>query len=131
MVLKTSTFRGETYTYAEPAEPGNYAFGGTILFTSNGCYPDFNVPIKLHDRQMDLEPIRTLGVHKTSIRLTIDLIPDVTVIVHREGEAVSLEGEQDEEETEAAEAAEVEQAPEEESEADVEAEVEAETEVSE
>lgn len=43
------------YVYAEPSTPGHYAFGGTILFTSNGIYPEFNTPIKLHDRRMDLE----------------------------------------------------------------------------
>lgn len=46
---------GKKYLYAEPAEPGSYAFGGTLLYTSNGIYPEFNTPIKLHDRQMNLE----------------------------------------------------------------------------
>jgi len=41
-------------------------------------------------RQMDFEPIRTLGEHKIHIRLTMDLIPELTVIVHREGEAVAM-----------------------------------------
>lgn len=45
----------KTYKYAEPAKKGNWAFGGTILFTSNGIFPEFNEPIKLHDRNMDLE----------------------------------------------------------------------------
>ena len=55
VVIKTKNVFGEKYTYVEPAEPGVYAFGGTILFTSNGIYPEFNTPIKLHDRQMNLE----------------------------------------------------------------------------
>jgi hypothetical protein len=55
VVIKTKKVFGKDYTYAEPATPGNYAFGGTILFTSNGIYPEFNEPIKLHDRQMNLE----------------------------------------------------------------------------
>lgn len=38
-------------------------------------------------RQIDSQPIRTIGVHKVNIRLTMDMIPEVTVIVHREGEA--------------------------------------------
>ncbi len=46
---------GEVYVYAEPSTPGDYAFGGTILFPSNGIYPEFNTPVKLHDRRMDLE----------------------------------------------------------------------------
>ena len=41
-------------------------------------------------RQMDTQPIRALGEYKVHVRLTVDLIPEVTVIVHREGEAVTL-----------------------------------------
>ncbi len=37
--------------------------------------------------QVDAQPIRLLGVHQVKIRLTVDQIPEVTVIVHREGEA--------------------------------------------
>jgi len=44
-----------SYTFAEPTKQGHWAFGGTILYTSNGIYPEFNTPIKLHDRNMDLE----------------------------------------------------------------------------
>ena len=43
------------YVYAEPAINGTWAFGGTLLFTSNGVFPDFTTPIKLHDRNMALE----------------------------------------------------------------------------
>ena len=41
-------------------------------------------------RQMDFEPLRTLGSHKIHVRLTIDLIPEITVIVYREGETVNV-----------------------------------------
>lgn len=44
--------------------------------------------VEITRRQMDSEPIRTLGTHKIHIRLTIDLIPEITVIVHREGEQI-------------------------------------------
>jgi large subunit ribosomal protein L9 len=44
--------------------------------------------IELNRRQVDHEPIRTLGTHTVNVRLTIDLIPKITIIVHREGEAV-------------------------------------------
>jgi large subunit ribosomal protein L9 len=46
--------------------------------------------IEVQRRQVDFEPLRTLGTHKLHVRLTIDLIPEVTVIVHREGEVVEL-----------------------------------------
>jgi large subunit ribosomal protein L9 len=42
---------------------------------------------KVDKRQIDCQPIKALGVHKASVRLTIDLIPSVTIVVHREGEA--------------------------------------------
>ena len=44
-------------------------------------------------RQLDMQPIRVLGEHKVRVRLTIDLIPTILVIVHREGEAVEIPSE--------------------------------------
>jgi large subunit ribosomal protein L9 len=46
--------------------------------------------VKLDRRQLDTQPIRNLGEHIVHIRLTMDLIPEVTVIVHREGEIPEL-----------------------------------------
>lgn len=43
--------------------------------------------VEISRRQMDSEPLRSLGEYKVHIRLTLDLIPEVTVIVYREGEA--------------------------------------------
>jgi large subunit ribosomal protein L9 len=43
---------------------------------------------KVDKRQIDFQPIKALGVHKANVRLTIDLIPSVTIVVHREGESV-------------------------------------------
>jgi large subunit ribosomal protein L9 len=39
-------------------------------------------------QQVDMEPIRNLGEYVARIRLTLDLIPEVKVFVHREGEAI-------------------------------------------
>jgi len=50
--------------------------------------------IEVNRRQLDFEPIRNLGKHTARARLTIDLVPEITVIVHREGEAVLLEQEE-------------------------------------
>jgi large subunit ribosomal protein L9 len=52
-------------------------------------------------RQLDFEPIRTLGTHVVKVRLTMDLIPEVSVIVHREGETPILPQAEAEEEAEA------------------------------
>jgi large subunit ribosomal protein L9 len=46
--------------------------------------------VEVNRRQLDFEPIRALGTHILKIRLTIDLIPEVKIIVHREGEVLKL-----------------------------------------
>jgi large subunit ribosomal protein L9 len=38
-------------------------------------------------RNIETEPIRNLGEHEINVRLTMDLTPSMTVIVHREGES--------------------------------------------
>jgi large subunit ribosomal protein L9 len=43
--------------------------------------------VQVERRQIDSQPIRTLGEHKARVRLTVDLIPEIHIIVHREGEA--------------------------------------------
>jgi large subunit ribosomal protein L9 len=42
---------------------------------------------KIDRRQIDSQPIKTLGVHTAHVRLTVDLLPEITLLVHREGEA--------------------------------------------
>lgn len=59
--------------------------------------------VKIERRQIDSEPIRSLGDHEVRVRLTVDLVPHVRVIVHREGETPDLA--QAEEPAETAEAA--------------------------
>jgi len=51
------------------------------------------------------EPIRSLGVHKVKVRLTVDLIPELAVVVHREELPPESAFEQVEPEREQAEAA--------------------------
>jgi large subunit ribosomal protein L9 len=41
-------------------------------------------------RAVEVQPIRTLGEHKAKVRLTMDLVPEIKIIVHREGESVAL-----------------------------------------
>jgi large subunit ribosomal protein L9 len=44
--------------------------------------------VEINRRQVDHEPIRTVGTHSVRIRLTMDLIPEITVIVFRDGDSV-------------------------------------------
>jgi len=45
---------------------------------------------EIKKQQLDMQPIRTLGEFTAHIRLTMDLVPEIKIVVHREGEA--LEG---------------------------------------
>ena len=54
--------------------------------------------VDLNHRQVDGQPIRNLGEYSFPIRLTIDLAPEVTVIVYREGEGIESAYEEYEEE---------------------------------
>jgi len=38
--------------------------------------------------QIDMQPIRNLGEFTANVRLTMDLVPEIRIIVHREGEAL-------------------------------------------
>ncbi len=46
------------------------------------------VRFEVKRQQVDIQPIRNLGEFTAHIRLTMDLIPDFKIIVHREGESV-------------------------------------------
>ena len=48
--------------------------------------------IEIEKRQIDIQPIRTLGEHKAHVRLTIDIVPVVNILVHREGETPNIGG---------------------------------------
>ncbi len=47
--------------------------------------------IELTRRQLDVQPLRTLGSFKVAARLTVDLIPHIAVVVYREGETPPVE----------------------------------------
>ena len=64
--------------------------------------------VEISHRQIEMEPLRVLGQYTVPVRLTLDLAPELTVIVHREGETPTLETDEEVEE----EAALVEEAPE-------------------
>jgi large subunit ribosomal protein L9 len=46
--------------------------------------------VEISRRQIEGQPLRKLGEHTVEVRLTVDLIPTINVIVHREGEATPL-----------------------------------------
>ena len=63
------------------------------------------VRFEIKKHQVDMQPVRNLGEFTAQIRLTMDLVPEVKIIVHREGEAIEEEPAEEEKE-EAGEASE-------------------------
>jgi large subunit ribosomal protein L9 len=55
------------------------------------------VRFEVKRQQVDSQPIRTLGEFTAHIRLTMDLVPDIKIIVHREGESAEGAAEHEEE----------------------------------
>ena len=60
-------------------------------------------------QQVDTQPIRTLGEFTAHVRLTMDLVPEFKVIVHREGESVESAAGQHEEKEKPAKAEKIEE----------------------
>jgi large subunit ribosomal protein L9 len=44
-------------------------------------------------QQIDMQPIREVGEFKAHVRLTMDLVPQIKILVHREGESAEAEAE--------------------------------------
>jgi large subunit ribosomal protein L9 len=44
------------------------------------------IGVEINRRQVYSQPLRILGEHKVEVRLTVDLVPEVTVIIKSEGE---------------------------------------------
>jgi len=57
------------------------------------------IGVEIEAKQVESQPLRLIGKHTVPVRLTVDLIPEVEVIVYREGESPesALEEEQQEE----------------------------------
>jgi large subunit ribosomal protein L9 len=53
---------------------------------------------------VDIQPIRNLGEYTAHVRLTMDLVPEVKIIVHREGEALEAPAEAETKKSKKAEA---------------------------
>ena len=49
------------------------------------------VRFEVKRQQVDIQPIREIGEYTAHIRLTMDLVPEIKIVVHREGEVAAEE----------------------------------------
>jgi large subunit ribosomal protein L9 len=77
---------GITLTFAAKAGETGKLYGSvTTLDVATAIQEQTRFEVKRH--QIDMQPIREVGEYKAHVRLTMDLIPEVRILVHREGEA--------------------------------------------
>src|SRR5258706_3211194 len=86
MDLIAGRIKDVTLSFAAKAGETGKMYGSiTTQDVATALKEKTGVEIKRH--QIDMQPLRVLGEHKAHIRLTMDLVPDIKVIVYREGEA--------------------------------------------
>lgn len=81
---------GQIFAFASKAGETGKLYGS---ITTQMIADEINqkLDLKVDRHQITCEPIRTLGEHIAHVRLTIDLIPEIKIVVYREGQAFSLE----------------------------------------
>lgn len=78
---------GVVLTFAAKAGETGKLYGSiTTQNVAEALEEKIRYEIKRH--QIDMQPIRNLGEFSANVRLTVDLVPEIKVIVHREGEAL-------------------------------------------
>ena len=86
---------GVTLTFAAKAGETGKLYG-SITTNDVAAAIQEKTRYEVKKQQIDMQPIRNLGEFTAHVRLTMDLVPEVKIIVHREGEAIE-ESEQTEE----------------------------------
>jgi large subunit ribosomal protein L9 len=87
------------------------------------------IGVTVSAKQIESQPLRMIGRYDVAVRLTVDLIPEIEIIVHREGESIESALEEEEQEALRAEEAYADFLEEEEAEMEEELAADAEVEV--
>ena len=77
---------GVVLTFAAKAGETDKLYGSiTTQNVADALQEKTRYEFKRH--QIDMQPIRMLGEFTAAVRLTMDLVPEIKIIVHREGES--------------------------------------------
>ncbi len=80
------TIQGVTLNF--PAKAGETGkLYGSITTQDVAAALTEQVRFELKRQQVDMQPIRTLGEFTAHVRLTMDLVPEIKIVVYREGES--------------------------------------------
>ncbi len=86
---------GLVLTFAAKAGPRGKLYGSVTTADIADAIKE-KLGIEIDRRRIAQKPLRELGEHQVVIRLGAELSPQVTVVIHREGEEPVLAGEQPE-----------------------------------
>lgn len=88
---------GKRFTFAAKASETRRLYGSiNTQMIAEAVSEDIGVTVEA--KQIESQPLRMIGKHNVSVRLTVDLIPVIEVIVHREGESPESALEEEEKE---------------------------------
>ncbi len=83
-------FKDITLTFPAKAGETGKLYGSITTQEVADALKEKTGGVEIKRQQVDMQPIRQLGEHKAHIRLTMDLIPEIDIIVYREGETDPL-----------------------------------------
>lgn len=77
---------GKRFTFAAKASETRRLYGSiNTQMIAEAVSADIGVTVEA--KQIESQPLRMIGKHDVKVRLTVDLIPEIEIIVHREGES--------------------------------------------
>ncbi len=88
---------GKRFTFAAKASETRRLYG-SINAQMIAEVVSEEIGLEVTARQIESQPLRMLGKHTVAVRLTVDLIPQIEIIVHREGESPESALEEEEKE---------------------------------
>jgi large subunit ribosomal protein L9 len=88
---------GKRFTFAAKASETRRLYG-SINTQMIADVVSEAIGVTVTPRQIESQPLRMIGKHKVAVRLTVDLIPEIEIIVHREGETPESALEEEEKE---------------------------------
>lgn len=88
---------GKRFTFAAKASETRRLYGSINTQMIAEAVSDV-IGVTVEAKQIESQPLRMIGKHIVAVRLTVDLIPEIEIIVHREGETPESALEEEEQE---------------------------------
>lgn len=88
---------GKRFTFAAKASETRRLYGSINTQMIAEAVSEV-IGVTVEAKQIESQPLRMIGKHDVAVRLTVDLIPEIEIIVHREGESPESALEEEEQE---------------------------------